>query len=241
MHVWFQRKKGGLRDGNTIAQSTNICPLTSSDIFSRRYAEISDRSISGLLSSITRVYVGGSSSVDRATEAINGGGTIENVPWDKISRPGIRANHLLILMRVNIILLRDKRDISRGREREREFRHSIDESDWGISCKWRKSFPWFDARYCIMQIVKKKEIRISFRNATTIILFLEGWDRKSLFRKIRMMMIIILSLKNGTRVESRSLISNNDYFFLKDHGWIFILDNCSKIFENINFIPIIGN
>lgn len=66
------------------------------------------------------MYVGGSSSVDRATEAINGGGTIENVPWDKISRPGIRANHLLILMRVNIILLRDKRDISRGRERERE-------------------------------------------------------------------------------------------------------------------------
>lgn len=64
--------------------------------------------------------MGGSSSVDRATEAINGGGTIENVPWDKISRPGIRANHLLILMRVNIILLRDKRDISRGRERERE-------------------------------------------------------------------------------------------------------------------------
>lgn len=93
-----------------------------------------------------------------------------------------------------------------------------------------------------MQIVKKKEIGISFRNATTIILFLEGWDRKSLFRKIRMMMIIILSLKNGTRVESRSLISNNDYFFLKDHGWIFILDNCSKIFENINFIhSIIGN
>lgn len=72
-------------------------------------------SIGGLLSSITRVCVGGS-SVDRATEAINGGRTIENVPWDKISRPGIRANHLLILMRVNIILLRDKRDISRGRE-----------------------------------------------------------------------------------------------------------------------------
>lgn len=58
----------------------------------------------------------GGSSVDRATEAINGGRTIENVPWDKISRPGIRANHLLILMRVNIILPRDKRDISRGRE-----------------------------------------------------------------------------------------------------------------------------
>lgn len=72
-------------------------------------------SIGGLLSSITRVCVGGS-SVDRATEAINGGRTIENVPWDKISRPGIWANHLLILMRVNIILLRDKRDISRGRE-----------------------------------------------------------------------------------------------------------------------------